>query len=72
MKYTIEIDLCEGGDSREELNIQMNATQYYMALTEFAEQLRRHVKYDEKQDTDWETVREEFYRTLEDNDVNLH
>ena len=70
MKYIIEMDT-NNGDDKSDIDIVMSAHDYYVALTEWAEVLRRHTKYDDNIQTDWEQVREAFWQTLRDCDVDL-
>lgn len=61
-------------EDREEFELVLKASNYYSCLWEFDQYLRSELKYKDLSDQEYEIksiVREELYRIMNDNDINL-
>jgi len=72
MKAVLEFNLPE---EKVEFTTASNAASYFVALEEFAEHLRRRLKYEENSEvvaSELEKIRTEFFNILEDNNIDLY
>ena len=58
-------------EESEEFNQYNHASNYYIALSEIAEHIRRLIKYENADTVDIEKFRAKFYEILDNNEVYL-
>lgn len=54
-----------------EFTLATNSGKLFSALWELSQEIRRHYKYDENQQTTWTEVNDMFYDILEGEGINL-
>ena len=62
-------------DEREELNYALNATKFTAACQQFAEHLRRRLKYEDLSSSEqaiYEKIQKEFYASFDRYDIDIH
>ena len=72
MKATLEFNLPE---DQHEYDLVVSASQMYNALWDISQELRTLWKYSELDEKEWkivERIREKFFDTLQENEINLN
>ena len=68
MKAILEFNLPE---DKDQFTLANRGMDYWSALWDLQQEIRKHYKYDEKEETTWETVQNMFFEILGDRSIDL-